>query len=131
MQIKRLDHVNILTCNPERMVAWYEAALGLKSGPRPDFPFGGAWLYAGDAAVVHLISVDGPPPVGSEVGLKLEHFAFSATGAAKFELVLEQTGTAYDKISLPAAGLVQYHVADPDGNHVHIDFEAAEQDVSH
>jgi catechol 2,3-dioxygenase-like lactoylglutathione lyase family enzyme len=44
MPLWQLDHVNVVTANREEMVAWYEAVLGLRSGPRPDFPFDGAWL---------------------------------------------------------------------------------------
>lgn len=127
MTINRLDHVNVVTANLEEMVAWYEAILGLQTGPRPDFPFGGAWLYAGDAPVLHLVEDEGNARVGSEMALKLEHFAFSATGAARFEQRLKEYGDPYKKIEGAIADLVQFHVTDPDGNHVHIDFDQIEQ----
>ncbi|KIN75660.1 VOC family protein [Sulfitobacter mediterraneus] len=126
MPIRRLDHVNVVTANLEEMVAWYEAVLGLRSGPRPDFPFGGAWLYAGDAPVVHLVEDTGRARTGSEAALKLEHFAFSATDASAFERKLAEYGDPFKRIEVPGAGLVQFHVADPDGNHVHIDFAVDE-----
>lgn len=85
MQIKRLDHVNIVTTRLDDMVAWYSDILGLKPGWRPDFDFPGAWLYAGDNAVVHLIGTDETGAVGAESPLKLEHFAFSAQGREGFE----------------------------------------------
>ncbi|WP_371933297.1 VOC family protein [Ruegeria discodermiae] len=66
MPIRRLDHVNVVTSNLEEMVAWYETVLGLRSGPRPDFSFGGAWLCAGDAPIVHLVDDTGPERTGSE-----------------------------------------------------------------
>lgn len=69
MPIRRLDHVKVVTANLEEMVAWYETVLGLRSGPRPDFPFGGAWLYAGEAAVVHLLEDNGQARTGSEADL--------------------------------------------------------------
>ncbi|WP_424973399.1 VOC family protein [Dinoroseobacter sp. S124A] len=42
MPIRRLDHVNVITANLEKMVAWYGAVLGLRLGPRPDLSIGGA-----------------------------------------------------------------------------------------
>lgn len=126
MTVQRLDHVNVVTAQLEEMVAWYTAMLGLRSGPRPDFPFGGAWLYAGDAAVVHVVETVQQDRVGSEAALKLEHFAFSATGAAAFERKLKDYGDPYEKTEVRDAGLVQFHISDPDGNHVHVDFNLDE-----
>ena len=126
MRIERLDHVNIVTTRLSEMVTWYEEVLGLKLGARPDFPFPGAWLYAGDDAVVHLVGHEGTPNVGSEVKLKLEHFALSATGLSAFEEKLSSSQIKYRKTDVPGARMVQIHVADPDGNHIHIDFEEIE-----
>ena len=57
------------------MVDWYCDILGLRTGPRPDFPFQGAWLYAGENAVIHLVGDDGDPAIGFDEKLKFEHFA--------------------------------------------------------
>ena len=126
MKIDRLDHVNLVTADMARMSKWYEAVMGLQIGPRPNFPVAGAWLYAGKAAVVHLVERNDQKRVGSEVGLKLEHFAFSASGMAKFEQTLKKLGEQYDRIELRDAGTIQFHLSDPDGNHIHVDFDAAE-----
>jgi catechol 2,3-dioxygenase-like lactoylglutathione lyase family enzyme len=122
MAIKRLDHVNVRTENLEGMVAWYEDILGLKSGWRPDFPFDGAWLYAGEYPVIHLVS-GGEDLVGSEVNLRLEHFAFAADDETAFRALLEEREESYRCGEPPAAGIRQYNVWDPDGNHIHIDFK--------
>lgn len=126
MAIRRLDHVNVVTANLAEMVEWYEAVLGLRTGYRPDFPFGGAWLYAGDAAVVHLVEDSERRRAGSEVDLKLEHFAFSATDLSAFEQKLEAYRTPFKKTEVRDAGIVQFHVSDPDGNHIHVDFDLNE-----
>mgnify|MGYP000188652562 CR=1 FL=1 len=62
--LKKLDHVNVRTARLDAMIAWYGEMLGMNTGPRPDFDFPGAWLYAGDNAVIHLVGVDAPtgPP---------------------------------------------------------------------
>ncbi|QCO54863.1 glyoxalase [Pseudorhodobacter turbinis] len=124
MQVRRLDHVNIQTTQVKSMVAWYSDTLGLRSGPRPDFPFPGAWLYAGDDPVIHLVGHDGDPAVGSEAKLKLEHFALTATGRADFEAKLSDASVPHQRFTLDEIGVVQFHLCDPDGNRVHIDFEA-------
>lgn len=122
MHIGALDHVNVRTTQVDAMADWYERVLGMRRGRRPDFPFPGAWLYTGDHAAVHLVGIDGPPATGSETALKLEHFAFSATGRADFESRLKKLGEAYRISKVPGFGLTQFNIWDPDGNHIHVDF---------
>jgi catechol 2,3-dioxygenase-like lactoylglutathione lyase family enzyme len=122
MEIGKLDHVNIRTAELDLMIDWYTNILGMRSGDRPDFPFPGAWMYAGDVAAVHLVGIDHPPGTGSEVDLKLEHFAFSATGGAKFEARLQAMSVQYRRTDIPEISLYQINLWDADGNHIHLDF---------
>lgn len=124
MQIQQLNHVNLRTTRLETMIAWYQDVLGLTLGPRPDFSFPGAWLYAGETAFVHLVGIEGEPGTGSEVELKLEHFAFSATGGEAFEARLRERGERYRKSEIAELNIVAFNVWDPDGNHIHVDFQA-------
>ncbi len=124
MALARLDHVNIRTANLAKMVAFYEEVLGFVSGDRPPFGFPGAWLYCGEAAVVHLIGVpEQPAPEGE---LRLEHFAFSASGLADFLAVLRERGEDYRISVVPGFQIIQVNIHDPDGNHIHVDFQPAE-----
>lgn len=123
MQIERLDHVNLRTTQLQKMVNWYEATLGMTSGARPDFPFAGAWLYAGQHALVHLIEIDTLEAVGSEAQLKLEHFAFWAVDAVDFEARLDASKETYKKVVIEQTNTVAFNVWDPDGNHIHVDFD--------
>ncbi len=125
MKINRLDHVNLRTMQLDTMIAWYVDVLGLQNGARPDFGFPGAWLYAGDAAVVHMSQVDGDAGAGSEAALKLEHFALTATGSAEFEDRLNAHGVTFKKSGLPELGITAFNIWDPDGNHIHVDFTDA------
>ena len=56
-----LDHVNIRTANLAVLRRFYNEVLGMKDGARPPFKFGGAWLYCGEQAAVHLVEVASPP----------------------------------------------------------------------
>jgi catechol 2,3-dioxygenase-like lactoylglutathione lyase family enzyme len=122
MQISKLDHVNIRTTELDSLIDWYTNVLGMRSGERPDFAFPGAWMYANDVASVHLIGIDGNPGAGSETDLKLEHFAFSASGRAKFESDLESFGIEFHRVEVASVNIIQINLFDPDGNHIHIDF---------
>ena len=123
MPIARLDHVNIRTANLEAMIDWYDRILEMKTGPRPDFSFPGAWIYAGDIAAVHLVGVAKAP---EPAGLQLEHFAFSATGMHDFVAHLAANGVAYTLDPVPGFPIVQVNLHDSDGNHIHVDFPEAE-----
>ena len=123
--MKRLDHVNVRTANVDGMCDWYQRMLGLKTGPRPGFSFPGAWLYAGDDAIIHLVGKDAHPDAPDE-DLRLEHFAIAATGLKE---LLDRAEAAGEKVAVrrvPDFPIVQVNMWDPDGNHIHIDFDVAE-----
>jgi len=124
MTIEKLDHVNLRTADLAGMCAFYREVLGMTEGPRPDFSFGGAWLYAAGQASVHLVEVKDQPAPEDE--LRLEHFAFAATGLAEFLTLLRARGEAYRIGVIRDFGIVQVNIHDPDGNHIHVDFAAAE-----
>lgn len=122
--IRRLDHVNVRTANLETLVRFYSEGLGLVHGERPPLGFPGAWMYAGDQAVIHLVGVEQQPhPEGS---LRLEHFAFSASGLGEFLKRLQQQGIDFKQSRQAGTGNVVINVKDPDGNRLHIDFAASE-----
>lgn len=126
MHIKHLDHINLRTTQLDTMIDWYTEILGMRRGERPDFRFPGAWMYIGNVAAVHLVGMEGEPGAGSETALKLEHFAFSATGGAQFEAKLKSMGVYYKRVEIPDINLYQINLWDPDGNHLHVDFPVKE-----
>jgi catechol 2,3-dioxygenase-like lactoylglutathione lyase family enzyme len=120
--VAALDHVNVRTHQLDAMVDWYHAVLGLEPGPRPDFPFPGAWLYAGELPLVHLIGVEAAP-VADPDQLRIEHFAFR--GAGDLDAFLERVhglGITFRLSKVPGTGLTQVNLWDPDDNHIHVDF---------
>jgi len=122
--IRRLDHVNVRTADLEGLLRFYEDVLGLRRGPRPPLGFPGAWLYAGDQAVIHLVGVaEQPQPEGA---LRLEHFALSAEGLSEFVARLKRLGVQYQQSRQPGTGMVVINLRDPDGNRLHVDFPASD-----
>lgn len=127
MTITGMDHFTVLTDDLNRTVTFYRELLGLEAGPRPAFPFPGAWLYRDGAALLHVIE-RGSIPAGAGV---LDHIAFRGVGLAAFVSRLEARGLAYELRRLPdggpAAGVWQIFFNDPNGARVEIDFAARER----
>jgi catechol 2,3-dioxygenase-like lactoylglutathione lyase family enzyme len=125
-----LDHVNIRTGRVDALAAFYCEVLGLSRGPRPPFPFGGAWLYCGGKPVVHLVDAGGAAPASFDPNeLGLSHFAFAGTGMAAFLARLRQASVPYQVGRLPGLPVVQINLRDLDGNALHVDFRDADADA--
>ncbi len=122
--IRRLDHVNLRTANLEGLARFYTDVLGLERGERPPLGFPGAWMYAGEHPVIHLVGVTEPAP--PEGPLSLEHFAFSASGLAEFLARLARLGVECQQSRQVGTGNVVLNLRDPDGNRLHVDFPASE-----
>jgi catechol 2,3-dioxygenase-like lactoylglutathione lyase family enzyme len=118
--IQRLDHVNLRSANVERLVRFYAQVLELRRGERPPLGFPGAWLYAGERAVVHIVEVESTPAPAGE--LRLEHFAFLGSGLSRFLARLDRLAVDYHTSTQPGTGNVLVNLRDPDGNHFHVDF---------
>lgn len=123
MTIRDLDHVNIRTGRLSEMTAFYRDIVGLEVGPRPPFQVGGAWLYCGDRAAVHLVEV---PETPAGQAPRIEHFAFRAAGLADFLARLRANAVAYDVSIVPQAGIRQVNIHDPENNHIEIQFSGDE-----
>lgn len=123
MQLNRLDHVNVVTSNLDAMIAWYTDILGMKNGPRPSFPFPGAWMYAGEHAVLHLVGADREM---QSIEPKIEHWAISAKGLGDLVAKLDERGIEFGMNTVPDFPIIQVNVHDCDGNHIHIDFHSDE-----
>jgi catechol 2,3-dioxygenase-like lactoylglutathione lyase family enzyme len=54
MGLKTLEHILILTHDPEGTRDWFCDNLGLRSGDHPDFGFPVYWLYIGNQDVLHI-----------------------------------------------------------------------------
>jgi len=113
MAITGLDHVNIRTTDLARTQAFFTDVLGLSVGWRPNFPFGGAWLYIGDKDIVHLVEV-GRPGAASR-GSALDHFAFAIDDLEDAAGRLDAAGMAYERSEAPNGGIRQLFVTERNG----------------
>ena len=120
MAIRGLDHVNISTTRLAETTAFFTEVMGLTVGWRPDFPFGGAWLYAGDKDLVHLAEVaEAPRP---SRGSALDHFAFAIDDYDAAVRALEAQGVAYRPLASPAPGIRQLFIADLNGVTIELNY---------
>ena len=126
MEIKLLEHVNLRTTDVARLEEWYTRILGLKKGYRPPFSFEGAWMYAGDVPIVHLLKVQEPPQAPDP---RMEHFAMQATGLKTFLKRLKSWKIPYTPLRVPELRILQINITDPDGNNMHFDFPPDEADA--
>ena len=60
MPATAMNHFTVLTDDVSTTVAFYRDLLGLTEGPRPPFDFPGAWLYAADTPILHVIGGRSP-----------------------------------------------------------------------
>ncbi len=119
MTLAYLDHVNIRTPNLEELTRFYRDVLGLEVGPRPDFPFGGVWLYCGERSVVHIVEVSEPREAKSP---SLDHFAFAGADRDALMSRLQSHDWPYRTTWIPGGNTEQIRLEDPDGNKLHVDF---------
>jgi catechol 2,3-dioxygenase-like lactoylglutathione lyase family enzyme len=138
-----LNHFSIRTLDIEATRDFYERVLRLTVGPRPPFAFPGLWMYRGDHgdyanAVVHIIGMDRNDPEGLRKYLgerdvsslqgsgAVDHVAFFATGLAGMLEHLQAQGIAARERTVPALGLHQLFLEDPNGVVVELNYPAAE-----
>ena len=103
MAVAGMNHFTILTDDVDSTVSFYGDLLGLEPGPRPNFNFAGAWLYAGGQPILPIL-VDALPYFGYQ-----EH------------------GVDYECRQQAGTGLWQVFFFDPNGAKVELDFAASER----
>lgn len=123
MAIDSMNHFTVLTSDLEKSKAFYIDVLGLKEGYRPPFAFPGAWLYAGDQAILHIIA--GRPLPADAQGV-IDHMAFTASNLQSVVDILSLHGIAFKLHRLVGEQTWQLFCHDPDGAKVELDFAASE-----
>jgi catechol 2,3-dioxygenase-like lactoylglutathione lyase family enzyme len=106
----RIHHLALRTRDPERLVAFYEGALGL---PRVAHPGAhGVWLRAGDAVVMIERAGESEPGVPDQ-SLELVAFAVDREALAAAEARLARSGALVE-----ARTASTIYLRDPDGRRV-------------
>jgi catechol 2,3-dioxygenase-like lactoylglutathione lyase family enzyme len=124
MTVEGMNHFTILTDDVERTVGFYAEFLGLAAGPRPDFAFPGAWLYANGSPILHVIG--GRPKAELKAGV-IDHMAFSGRDLPAMLQKLEARGLDHVCRRQVGSGAWQVFFFDPNGARVEIDFPAEEK----
>jgi catechol 2,3-dioxygenase-like lactoylglutathione lyase family enzyme len=136
MPIETLDHYSVRTSDVEKTRTFYETVIGLHAGPRPDFPFPGAWMYKGDQAVVHIIGVDPTDSSGllgylgnraeSHKGTgSVDHIAFVASDLESMRRHFDSKRIDFREREVPGLALHQIFLVDPNGVTIELNFRLA------
>ena len=119
--IRALDHINIRTADLAATKAFFIDVLGLTEGWRPPFPFPGAWLYAGEKDVVHLVQVD--QPAAASEGSALDHFAFDIEDYEEALTRVRATGLKFFETSVPGSSVKQIFVRELNGVNIELNWK--------
>ena len=119
MTTSGMNHFTVLTDNVPGTVAFYAKFLGLVDGARPDLGFPGAWLYADNAAILHVVGGKSRDQLRPGV---IDHMAFSAHGLAATIAKLEAAELKHACRKQTGTGIWQVFFFDPNGARVELDF---------
>ena len=129
MPATRLEHFTVRCEDLQRTRDFYCEIVGLTEGQRPNLPFRGFWLYAGEVPVVHLMDkaeaekIAGESPCDDPHTAALDHVAFSAEDLTGTRSLLQAHGYEFRENSIPGF-LDQIFLRDPDGILVELNFRA-------
>ena len=123
MAVSGMNHFTILTDDVPRTVEFYGRLLGLRDGPRPDLGFPGAWMYAGDDAILHVVGGKSREQLRPGV---IDHMAFTAQGLPETLALLASHGVEHSCRQQVGTGFWQVFFFDPNGARVELDFAADE-----
>lgn len=130
MEVKALDHVNVITADIDATADFYAAILGLerRDGPPELLPDQVQWMFdSAGRAVVHINHTDCPrafdrPVHPGEPTGAIHHVAFACTGFDALIAKLEAAGHAFQVNTLESIGLRQVFVADPNAVILELNF---------
>jgi len=128
MTVRGLGHVNLHASAEtiERLRRFYIDVIGLTEGHRPAFRSGsrGYWLYAGDAAVMHLLIARNGGDSAQPAGV-FNHFAFDCDDLEATRIRLDAAGIEYQTDVVDELHQTQLFLTDPAGIGVELTFTHA------
>lgn len=118
LAIESLNHVAVQTRHLEESIQFYVDVLGARVISRPNFSFGGAWLYLGGIQI-HLIEL-GTPAGRGEIDTRGSHFALAVPDVDAAEARLKALGIAHKRKLIEDRGVHQIFFQDPDGHTIEV-----------
>jgi len=119
LAVRSLHHVGRLTKHLEASRAFYREVLGFREIQRPNFNFGGAWLF-NYGLQIHLIVDESIPDPSGPIQTRESHLAFMVEDLTEVERRLEKLGVAFRKNVVPERNTQQIFFRDPDGYHIEV-----------
>ena len=145
MGLKFMEHILILTHDPEGTRDWFCKNLGFRSGDHPDFGFPVYWLYIGDQDVLHIGKAkfsehqdtylktpsDKANQDYSAAGAlgsgRIDHVCFNCDGIDEFIERLTKNGIEFNERKAHNSNLYQLFMREPiNGIKVELNFSAEE-----
>jgi len=122
MSCTGLDHINIecLERDYDSVLDFYCNLLGLVNGDRPTMTHRGAWLYAGEEAIIHLSVREQVKSGGSAIN----HFALSYVDVEAMREKLQNYGVSYQERVVSNGLMTQLFIIDPLANRVELNFRS-------
>lgn len=131
MGLRFLEHVLILTDDPEATRDWFCHNLGFTEGYHPEFGFPVHWLYIGEQDVLHIGKArhsahqdtylkapgDAEAPSGPAAGApgsgRIDHICFNCDGIEGFLERLQRNGVAFSERKAHNSDLFQLFMREP------------------
>ncbi|MFI4927518.1 MAG: VOC family protein [Burkholderiales bacterium] len=130
MGLRFLEHLLILTHDPDATRNWYVRNLGFREGPHPEFGFPVHWLYIGGQDVLHIgkarfsqhqdtylatpvdhgtdFSAAGAPGSG-----RIDHLCLNCDGLHEFIERLQANGVEFSERKAHDSNLYQLFMREP------------------
>ena len=116
--IESLNHVAVQTRRLAESRQFYTEVLGAREISRPNFSFGGAWLFLAGIQI-HLIE-QGAPAGRGEIDTRGNHFALAVPDVDAAESRLKALGISYTRKLIEDRGVHQIFFQDPDGHTIEV-----------
>lgn len=144
MGMRFMEHILILTDDPDGTRDWWVNNLGFTEGDHPDFGFPVHWLCIGDQDVIHIgqrnksehqstyLSTPGDDvqredPRAETGGGTIDHVCFNCDGLEEFTARLDANGIEYSERQAHGSPLYQMFMREPiNGIKIEINFPIEE-----
>lgn len=145
MGLKFMEHILILTHDPDGTRDWFCKHLGFRDGYHPDFGFPVHWLYIGNQDVIHIgkakfsdhqdtylrtpsdKQVHNSPSSGAMGSGRVDHICFNCEGINEFLERLTKNNIEFSERKAHNSNLYQLFMREPiNGIKIELNFSAEE-----